>query len=1295
MSNLLPILAIAGMLLAGSVHSASDVPADHFQITDRILQKDPPNFSTNLKFPGFAPWFADVRVNRWNVPWTAGPIQFQHQGRIDAGGADWFQQISSPRLSWWDSARSGFWDGATVYIYRIENGEMHLLRTSKVARSETGRDPKTNAQSEEKIWLTEEGEPIRGGDFFVLRMETDRMPGQFRPELIAPSKVPVMNGYCTLTGEADWSYDKKNPAPEGDSRASLRIDVKEASEKNPAGPWHWFIVEHEREGVVRFNPGKSYKAQVWLKQQDMSDPRVQIQFGTIKTGVVEVTPEWQKFEFEIPWEDPQNPYATSQSDGTRMWIGALSPGTLWIDNFIIWQTDVPQNAIMPREVEILREFQPHVLRLWGGLDAPSLDYWLRGGFAQTVRGGYGKTENPVFASLGQALEVCEQTGADPWLILNPWFTAEENAGLMEYLAGPADKGYGKLRAEQGRTAPWTEAFETIYLESANEAWNQIMRYALPGQPETYAVVADRQFREFKASPFYQAGKFEMIANGWDNSMSLDGWSRRVALASKEADRVDLAYYFGGWEQGASTLASESEVHAGVYQDKLFGTAIEHAPKILDAATFDPALLQRFAKILQEEPDLLAAGLAALPDSRIDFAAEQLVAPDGDIEVLWQTDVDFPSSVRGLLAHRRTALELPFWEAAYRAMVTEPSLQPAALQALALPDDELLPSLSAALVDNNAPRLVEPILKKNPELATRWLALEGMPPRAISELEAFQQSGSPITYDVTNELNKRLRDVILQTIRSGNEAFLSAIVRETSPESLQAKMRHHYNHAFNSTLREPPNRRVQQLMKAMVANPPFAEAALSVIASKPEIFQRQSESIAQNFSEQIVALYGRGEAHNPEAEARLLLPNLPEATRRELLTRLQEATNSSADLTPDAAILLNAIVSASLGDSEAASALAKDAGFQATLQNRITEAIPAPFLAAARQDARIGDRLSQRFALNPSLEAKGLANYEGGPGYSLPGPGKAPPEEDENIGKSLALGTATLDTAMEFLAAGSSPIAYYDYKTGPYWASHNNPVERIPYPSWLALKMRNTLCPGDLLLVEPLAVKRVDVPDKKIIKTTNDGRGREVTVKGRDGIALTTCHAFRDGDQLSILLLNRSFSEPRKVVLDLPANLGGPSRQYTLTHEDPTAHNRTRAEVQIQESEGPELKSGVEITVPPASVIILQQTRAHLSDFSGRNTHCMERNSQWVLCVVRSRREKRPELPLSFGAGFVLQTGVHSRQASLPGPKAAASRPQYKQRYVVRSRSEERAELPLSLWTTVPNSMKTCKPQKCA
>lgn len=1176
--------AISTLTLA---QESQPTASDHFRITEHILQKNPPNFSTNLKFGGFAPWTQDVRANVWNVQFAAGPIQFQHHGQADGGGDDWFQQKNAPRLSWWDSARSGFWDGADVSIYRIENGEMRLLRQAKVSKSSIGKDPKTLEPTEEKIWFTEKGPEVRNGDFFVLRMERDKMPRQFRPELITPNTIPPLNGYCTITGNGDWSYDSANPAPEGGSRASLKVDAIEATPEQPTGPWHWFVAHNDKDSKVRFKPGKSYKAQVWLKQAGMSDPRVQIQFGTVLTRIVDVTDEWQKFEFDLPVDDPEKPYSANQNESTRLWIGALSPGTLWIDNLLVWQTDVEQFGVMPEEVAIIKDFKPHVLRLWGGLDAPTLDFWLSRGFGQATRGTYGKTEQPVHASLSATLQVCKETGADPWLILNPWFTSEENARLMEYLGAPADVGYGKLRAEHGHPEPWTSVFNRIHLESANEAWNQIMRYALPSQPETYAAVSDRQFRELKASPYYSKEKFEMIANGWDNGMDKAGWSRRVALASKEADRVDLAYYFGGWEKGATPLASEALAEGEVYQDKLFTTAVEFEPKILAAATFDPDFLQSLATALKSEPELLAAGLQGMPDKKANYTPEQLTAAAGNVSELWSKDDKFNEGVKSLVASRRSHLEYPFWHASYRAMANDPTLQPGAIAALQLSNPAILSELTEGLIDLNAPSRLLPLFKANPDVVQAWIASPTLPERVRNDLTDFSKSQDKLTYNITNELNKQLREAILALAREGNPTFIAAFRSEATPELINSKMRHYLNHVIGATLRESPQRRVDHLMKAMKTDPAFATAAVDTISSNPELFRAEASTIAQALSSNIVSIHGGSESFNAYDEARLLLSALPPETRKEMWQRLRECTQaSSVDLSSESLLLMNVMISAQLGDTAPASALADDPNFVSLLEARLTESIPEPFLEAAKNDGRIGDRLQARLAMQPSPAAKKIANYEGGPGYSLPGPGKSAPESDENIGKSLALGTATLDASMQFLAAGSSPVAYYDYKTGEYWSSHNNPQERIPYPSWLALKMRNTLCQGDLLKVEPLAVKRVDVQDKKIIKTTNDGKGRESTVKGRKGVALTTCHAFSDGDNLSILLLNRSFTEPRTVTLDLPPGFAGSSRLFVLTHADPKANNRHSENVKIEESAGPAMKSGMQVIVPPASVVVL-------------------------------------------------------------------------------------------------------------
>jgi hypothetical protein len=1164
------------------------VRTDHFRISDQVQVKDAPNFSTNITPGPFAPWNADVMLNTWAHAFTSGPIQFQHHGRADDGGEDWLQHNEAPRLSVWDQARSGFWDGADVYIYRIENGVMSLLRKTKVAKSSIGNDPATNARTEEKIWFEDKGPAVKPGDFYVLRMERDRMPMQIRKEILQGTESPLLTGYSTITGKADWSFDRAQVAPEGGSRASLKVDMKEATPENPSGPWHWFVTQGKtaHAGIVRFKEGKQYRAQVWLKQEGMSDPRVKLQFGTVKRATVDVTGEWQKFEFDLPVDNPELPYADSQNDGTRLWIAGVSPGTLWIDNFMVYQTDAPPFAVMREEVETLKKFKPHTLRLWGGLDAPTLEYWLSQGFAQpTTMSGYGKSGQPVLASLSDVLNVCQEVGADPWLIINPWFTAEENAGLMEYLAGPADQGLGQLRAKHGRAEPWTKAFKKIYIESANEAWNQIMRYAMPSQPERYAAVADRQFRELKTSPYFARDKFEFIANGWDNSMKPEGWTRRVALASKEADRVDIAYYFGGWEKNATAPEGDAAAMDEVFQDKLLGTALEFGPKVVDFSMADPQFVRHFAGVLGKNPDLLASGLASIGAPKTNFKPEQLTATD--IDSLWALDTEFPESIRGLVASRRVALEFPLLHASFRAVANDPALQSQTVEALALAEPQILPELADGLIDLNAPSRLLPLFKAHPESVNKWV--ETLDGSARKDLEAFLAKPEKLTYNITNQLRARLQARVLELAAAGDPAFLAALRKEATPELIRGHMPNHINYVMAATLRHAPERRVDHLMQAMKADPVFASAAMKKISEDPGAFQAKGTAMAGLLSKDIVGLFGQGEAFKPEDDSKLLMRALPGDVRIELWQRVRDAGLPSIS-DENAKLLMAAMLAAQLGDTQPAEALATDPVFIENLERRVGDGIPVPFLTAAGNNAEIGDRLTRQLTLDPSLSAKKLAVYEGGPGYSLPGPGKSSSEEDENVGKSLALGTATLDASMQFIASGAAPVAYYKYRTGAYWSSHNNPKDRVPYPTWLALEMRNTLCPGDLLVVDAVDVHRIDVPDKEILKTTNDGKGSRAKVKGRQQVPMTVCYAFRDGENFSVMLLNRSLTEPANVTLDLPSGVSGGTQQFALTNPDPKANNREAQNVSVQESEGPELKSGMQVVVPPASVVVLSKKK---------------------------------------------------------------------------------------------------------
>ncbi len=1175
---------------------AGGAAADHYRVLPEVARANPPRFSVNVEFGTFAPWNVDQRINAWNCFYNLEPMVQQYHGQCDGGGVDFAQNISSPRFSFWDCARSGYWDGAEVRFYRTENGVMRLVREATVARSVIGNDPKTNEKTEEKIYFTEPGPAIRSGDFYILR-KTSTQPSPFiRPALLdgAWGSNNVLDGWCPFQGTVHWRFDTNTFAPEGGSTASLRMELTEATPEKPSGPWHWFMVNNSDEPHInlRFMPGKSYRARVWLKQQGMSDPRALIQLGVFTSAVVDVGTEWKQYEFDIPVDNPAFPLPDRQNSGSRLLIGGFSNGTLWMDNLLVWQTDLEPFAVLPNVAGALKDFHPGTLRLWSGYVSPSLEFWLGEGFAQLASGDYGKSGRPVTLSLNQSLKLCEETGSEPWLILNPLYTEEEHIRLMEYLAGPADKGFGKLRARQGRTAPWTDTFKTIHLESGNEAWNSIMPKNWSGRPDVYAAFADRQFRELKASPYYSRAKFELIANGWDNNMDVQGWTHRVSMASKEADRIDIACYFGGWEMGATPLAGEQgSLTDEIYQDKLFGTPIEFGRKMVQSLVLNPGLNKSLSTVLKDRPDLLARGMEQYNSSRVRWGAEQLIppaAPDtaAAIAGLWASDTNFNDSIRSVLAYRRSDMERIVWSAAFHAMGTDPALQPQALAALNVINPALLPDLCDGLADYNAPSRLLPLFKTNQAQVARWREGGFTDSNAMKDLATFAATGEKLTYNITNDMGNQLRQLILRLAQEKNPAFIQGLQKVATADFLRGGLQN-LDYSTRSMFFEPGQRRAEQLMLAMKQNPDFSRDVIRFLSGDVQIFDTAAQGVAAAFGLSMAGIYGGTMTHPNHPDNRLILRQLPPAVTRDLLLTLRKEMQSMlGNFSKESQLFMPAMFAAALGDTAPAKALARDPEMLAILAQQMSGAVPQPFLKAAQQDTTFGNELMAKLARNPNPSTKGLAIYEGGPGYALPGPNKPPAEDDEDLGKSLTMGTATLDAFMQFLSLGVSPLGYYQFKSGSHWASHNNPIDMIPYPSWLALQLVNSQARGNLMAVETVSGATVDVPDKEVIRTSNDGKGSKGKVAGRDNVPLSACYAYQDGKRYTLVLINRDFKTARPVQLDLPAAGKKPSTLFALTHPNPKTHNRTAYNVKIQERVGSALAKQMTLEIPPASVLVL-------------------------------------------------------------------------------------------------------------
>lgn len=125
-------------------------------------------------------------------------------------------------------------------------------------------------------------------------------------------------------------------------------------------------------------------------------------------------------------------------------------------------------------------------------------------------GAYSTNQNLISLGLHDFLMLCDTLHADPWLIVSPMASATEMTNLMNYLGGNSNSLYGQRRFDLGHPQPWTSVFRTIHIEYGNENWNPGFRGATLSDPIALGRHASEIFGIAKASPYYQAGKFNFI-----------------------------------------------------------------------------------------------------------------------------------------------------------------------------------------------------------------------------------------------------------------------------------------------------------------------------------------------------------------------------------------------------------------------------------------------------------------------------------------------------------------------------------------------------------------------------------------------------------------------------------------------------------------------------------------------------------------------------------------------------------------------------------------------------------------
>ncbi len=386
-------------------------------------------------------------------------------------------------------------------------------------------------------------------------------------------------GWTTELSKEDGSvrfiYDKSTACPEGESTGSLCCMTL----KGESFKFEGIQFDNAWLGKGNISEGTTMKVEFWAKQKGLTNGEITMDFSkNVCKKEFKITNDWKKYEFEFKpnTNDPQLRF----SEFSVKWRGV---GKLWLDNLLVYRAELPPFALMPKHLKAVKELNPGTMRLWGGTSISSdwRDGWLKGMMAYNRSG----------TSLQKQLEFADSADSNIWLISKFFPSDEEISALMEFLAAPADVGYGKKRAEQGRKKPWTKAFDTIYIEAGNES----MYYF---QYNQYTALANRLFKEFKANKYYNPKQFKFVFN--NNAITTNvypEWKPEFMEFATEADFIDNCVYVGGADgisTGPENLKDADNID-DFYQHVLLNSEISHAKHF-------ELLIEERDNYLKEHPD---------------------------------------------------------------------------------------------------------------------------------------------------------------------------------------------------------------------------------------------------------------------------------------------------------------------------------------------------------------------------------------------------------------------------------------------------------------------------------------------------------------------------------------------------------------------------------------------------------------------------------------------------------------------------------------------------------------------
>ncbi len=409
---------------------------------------------------------------------------------------------------------AGFWDGARFEVLDgIAAGRRGSVRAS--VASGGGYE------------LTLDGVVIGSGDWLAVEKE-------FAGDAAA-------GWWPALKGGARMEAERVDLSPETEGRQALRI---EAANVGQSAELRSYFDSTEGFTFVRLRG----RYRLSFRAKGLAGNRVvHVHVRRNSAGMhdyleqdVRLTPQWADYHAE---------FAANEDAGT---VGAVEAGfsvaggSLLLDDVMLEQIDgdaTNRTAFRDEVVRTLKELRPGVLRLMSSHAqlGSTVDNLLAPSMARP-RSGYSimtATMDDIAVGIPEFLELCQEVGAEPWIVAPTAMSEEEAQKLAEYLAGGAETAGGSVRVAEGRREPWTQAFKTIHIELGNETWNGIFAGETMEDAAAYGRRADRVFSAMRRGTGAGAGQFDLVVGTF---AGMPERNQALLEEAKQANSLAIAPY---------------------------------------------------------------------------------------------------------------------------------------------------------------------------------------------------------------------------------------------------------------------------------------------------------------------------------------------------------------------------------------------------------------------------------------------------------------------------------------------------------------------------------------------------------------------------------------------------------------------------------------------------------------------------------------------------------------------------------------------------------------------------------